>query len=181
MSTIKPYDVIEDFITGQKVPNIGAEENRQQVERFLVESKGFEKTDIEIDPILEFMIGDEKVRSNIDLVVRVKEKRVMVFRCVAGALGSRHRETLSAARLLDSYQIPFAVVTDGKHAEILETVTGNLVAEGMAAIPSKQEAEKLVGSISFQPYPASKVERERIIYRSYEDMNVNVKRKLEGL
>jgi hypothetical protein len=177
MSAIKPYDVIKDFITGQEIPNIGAEENRQQAARFLVESKGYEKTDVEIDPVLEFEIGDDKILSNVDLVVRVKEKRFMVFRCVAGSLGSRHRETLAAARLLDTYQIPYAIVTDGKKAEILETVTGQLVAESMAAIPSKEEAEKQVDNLSFEPYPESKVARERIIYRSYDDMNVNVRRK----
>jgi hypothetical protein len=34
-------DVIVDFITGQSVPNIGAEVNRQQMERYLIETKGY--------------------------------------------------------------------------------------------------------------------------------------------
>ena len=47
--TLKPYSVITDFITGKEIPNVGAEENRQAVEHFLVEEKGYLKAEIEID------------------------------------------------------------------------------------------------------------------------------------
>ena len=178
MTTEKPYEFITDFVTGEEIPNIGAEENRQQVERFLVESKGYEKTAIEVDPPLEFSIGDELYASNVDLVVRVQEKRIMVFRCVPGSLGSRHRETLAAARLLETYQIPFSIVSDGTHAEVLDTITGAMVGEGLEAIPSRKEVVRQMKDLKFEPYPEKKIARERIIYRSYDEMNVNVRRKL---
>jgi len=130
----KPYDMLTDFVTGKQVPNIGAEENRQQVEHFLVETKGYSKDDIEVDADLVFTIEEEEIRSNVDLVVRVQGKRFMVLRCVPGSLGSRQRETLAAARLLDAYQIPFSVVTDGRNAELLNTVTGEAIDQGMGAI-----------------------------------------------
>ena len=38
--TLKPYTMITDFITGREIPNIGAEENRQAVARYLVDEKG---------------------------------------------------------------------------------------------------------------------------------------------
>ncbi|MDL2275598.1 hypothetical protein LJC22_05690 [Desulfosarcina sp. OttesenSCG-928-G10] len=38
-SDIMMADMIVDYITGRKVPHIGAEANRQQVERYLVEKK----------------------------------------------------------------------------------------------------------------------------------------------
>ena len=44
--TIKPYTLTTDYVTGKEIPNIGAEQNRQAVERFLVEKKGFSKQDI---------------------------------------------------------------------------------------------------------------------------------------
>jgi len=33
---IKKIDMIEDYITGKQIPNIGAEENRQKFESFLL-------------------------------------------------------------------------------------------------------------------------------------------------
>ena len=179
MNKPKPYDMIEDFVTGNDVPNIGAEENRQKAERFLVDKKGYSKSDIEVDAEISFTVGKEIVRSSVDLVVRVGDTRFMVVKCVPGSLGSRHRETLSAARLLDDYQIPFSLVTDGENAELLDTVTGELLEHGMDAIPSKDDARKRLHGITLQPYPEKKLEREKIIFRTYDNMNVNVSRKLK--
>ena len=175
----KPYDMLTDFVTGKEVPNIGAEENRQRVERFLIETKGYTKDDIEVDADLKFTIGDEEVNSNVDLVVRVLGKRFMVLRCVPGSLVSRQRETLAAARLLDTYQIPFSVVTDGKDAQLLNTATGKVLDQGMAAIPSKEEAIRRMTEMKLQPFPQERLERERIVFRSYDEMNINVQRKLK--
>jgi len=171
--------MLTDFVTGKQVPNIGAEENRQRVERFLVENRGYSKEDIEVDADIVFNIGDEQVRSNVDLVVRVQGKRFMVLRCVPGSLVSRERETLASARLLDSYQIPFSVVTDGKDAELLDTITGKVIASGMEAIPSKEEAIRRINEIDFLPFPKERLEREKIIFRSYDEMNINVQRRLK--
>lgn len=176
----KPYEMITDFVTGEKVPCIGAEETRQRLERFLVETKGYDKKDIEVDANLEFAIGDETVRSNVDLVVAVGGKRFMVLKCVPGSLGSRHRETLAAARLLDTYQIPFAVITDAKSADVLDTITGQIIDQGMDAIPSKDRAVEQMAKLVLEPFPEAKVKRERIIFRAYDDMVVNVKRKLKS-
>jgi hypothetical protein len=175
----KPYDMLTDFVTGNDVPNIGAEENRQRVERFLIETKGYTKDDIEVDADLKFTIGDEEVQSNVDLVVRVQGKRFMVLRCVPGSLVSRQRETLAAARLLDVYQIPFSVVTDGKDAQLLNTATGKVLDQGMDAIPSKEEAIGRMKEMKLQPFPQERLEREQIIFRSYDEMNINVQRKLK--
>ncbi len=178
-ATLKPYEMITDFVTGKEVPNIGAEEIRQQAERFLVETKGYGKKDIEVDAEIAFNIGDEPVQSNVDLVVNVEGKRFMVVKCVPGSLGSRQRETLAAARLLDAYQVPFSVVTDGKNAEFLDTVTGEVLGQGMEVIPSKDEAVEKSKTIELRPYPEAKLEREKIIFRSYDEMNVNVQRRMK--
>jgi len=175
----KPYDTLIDFVTGKEVPNIGAEEIRQQVERFLVETRGYSKEDIEVDADLRFTIGDEEIHSNVDLAVRLEGKRFMILKCVPGSLGSRQRETLAAARLLDAHQIPLSVVTDGRDAELLNTVTGDVLEQGMEAIPSKDEAIQRMGHMEFQPFPKERLEREKIIFRSYDEMNINVQRKLK--
>jgi hypothetical protein len=174
----KPYDMLVDFVTGKRVANIGAEEKRQLVERFLVEVKGFDKDDIEVDAELAFSVGGLEVRSNVDLVVRSAGRRFMVLRCVPGSLVSRERETLAAARVLDDYEIPFAVVTDGSDAEVLDTATGEVIGRGMAAIPSKEQAGGFLEGRELHPLPREKLQRERIIYRSYDLENVNVQRKL---
>ena len=176
----KPQETIVDFVTGRKVPNIGVEEHRQTVEKFLVESKGYGKEDIEVDADLTLDIQGEPFSSNVDLVVRVNDTRYMVVKLAPGSLGSRHRETLAAARLLETYQIPVSVVTNGQDAEILDTVTGELLDQGIAAIPSKETARRHLSEITLQPYPEGKIEKEKIIFRSYDEMYVNVQRKVRS-
>ena len=176
--TLKPYKMITDFVTGKDVPNIGAEENRQVIERFLVEQKGYLKEDIQIDTDIEMTIAGESYRSQLDLVVSADggKTRFMAIRCAAASLGSREREIVAAARLLDDYQIPISVASDGQTAIVLDTVSGKKIGTGMEAIPSKEEAVEKLKSIELQPFPKERLEREKLIFRTYDSDNINVQR-----
>jgi hypothetical protein len=173
MISHKPVETITDFVTGKPIPNTGAEENRQAVERFLVDEKEFDKQDITVNAPIAFEIDKESYESAIDLVVCVNGVAVMAVKCAAGALGSREREILAAARLYGTYQIPISVVSDGKTAVVLDTASGTLTGEGMTAIPSKTELTALVSTISFTSVRPDRQEREKLIFRSYDSMNVN--------
>lgn len=172
---LKPYETLVDFVTGKPVPNIGAEENRQAVERLLVEQKGFDREEIEVEVPIAMEIGGETYRSAVDLAVRVGGRRVMALRCAAGSLGSCEREILAAARLLDTHQIPFAVVSDGKSALVLDTVSGRLLGEGLTAIPTR--AGILSRSIEPTPLPGERRRREELIFRTYDRERVNAARR----
>ena len=178
--TLKPYTMITDFVTGQEIPNIGAEENRQAVEQYLVNEKGYLKDDIEVDVKIELIVAGEHYHSQVDLVVRVNggKLRIMAIKCAAGSLGSREREIVAAARLVKDYQIPFGVVSDGKTAIVLDTVSGKKTGEGMAAIPSKKVAISMLDSYQPISLAADRLEREKLIFRTYDSENVNVRRKL---
>jgi len=172
--------MITDFVTGKEIPNVGAEENRQMVERFLVNEKGFSKEDIEVDVDIEMTVAGELYRSQIDLVVSVDGgvTRFMAVKCAAASLGSREREILAASRLLYENQLPFSVVSDGKTAIVLDTISGRKLGEGLPAILSKAEAREILKAFKLAPFPKNKREREKLIFRSYDSMNVNVSRKL---
>ena len=174
----KSYEMIADFITGEMVPDIGAEENRQDVERFLVNEKGFSKEDIEVDVDIELVIAGEPYKSQIDLVVCVDGTRYMAIKCAAASLGSREREIIAASRLLESHQIPLSVVSDGKTAIVLDTVSGKKLGKGLNAVPSKDEIKEKLNSSELIPLPAERLEKEKLIFRSYDVMNVNVQRNI---
>jgi hypothetical protein len=176
----KPYSLITDFVTGNEIPNVGAEENRQMVERFLVNEKGFSKEDIEVDVDIEMTVAGKLYRSQIDLVVSVDggATRFMAIKCAAASLGSREREILAASRLLAENQLPFSVVSDGKTAIVLDTVSGRKLGEGLPAILSKAEAREKLKAFKPSPFPKVKREREKLVFRSYDSMNVNVSRNI---
>jgi hypothetical protein len=179
--TIKPYTLITDYVTGKEVPNIGAEENRQAVERFLVEKKEFSKQDISADVDIEMTVAGEVYQSQVDLIVSLDGGATlfMVIKCAAGSLGSREREIVAAARLFDeNYQIPISAVSDGNTATVLDTVSGKKIGQGLEAIPSKKEAIEALKSMELIPFPKERLERERLIFRTYDNQNVNVQRNL---
>lgn len=169
-------ELITDFITGHKVPNIGAEANRQVVERYLVAGKGFKKQDIQVNVPIHMQIGDQTYRSYVDLVVAVDGRKLIVIKCAPGSLGSREREILSAARLLDIYPVPLALVSDGSSAILLDAVSGRKIGEGMAAIPSRNELLNQFKDVTLEPLAGDRRDREKLIFRSYDSMNVNVVR-----
>ena len=178
---LKPYRMIKDFVSGKDIPEVGAEANRQTVERMLIQDKGFTREDIEVDTGIAFEVAGERYASTVDLVVSVDggANRCMVFKCVPGSLESCEREVVAAARLVDErYQIPFAVVSDGVNAVVFDTNTGKKIGDGLAAIPNKSAARKMMASLSLQPYPAQRIQRERLIFRTYNCEYVNVAKNL---
>jgi hypothetical protein len=167
-------DTLIDFITGRSIPNIGAEVRRQQVERLLVEDKGYAREDIEVDAPIVLEMETQTYASHVDIVVSVLDRRYMAITCAAGSLNSREREIVAAARLLDSYQIPLAAACDGKTAYIWDTVSGRLIGSGLAALPSKAQALRNFDPSALIALAPDRVRRQQLIFRSYDSMNVNV-------
>jgi len=171
--TLKPFTTLTDYATGRTVPNIGAEENRQAVERFLVEAKGFAKADIEVGVEIVLPVQGECYRSRLDLVVRVDGAAAMVVTCAAGALGSWERQTLAAARLIEPLPAALAVVSDGRTAFVLEALSGKRLGDSLDAIPSKDDARRILGSAGRETFPLERRERESLIFRTYDLERVN--------
>lgn len=159
---------IIDFITGQLFIDTDDEEIRQKIERLLVEDKGYSKNDIEVDREFEIVIGEEINRSKVDLVLNIEEKIFMVIKCARGSLVSREREVLSCARIFDVYQIPFAVVTNGEDAEVLDTISGEIVGRGLGTIPSKAQIQETLTEIEFKRLPEERIEKEKRIFLAFD-------------
>ena len=173
MTTTKEMETLIDFITGREIPDTGSEGNRQQVERTLVQDKGYAEDEIEVDAPMAVEIRGETYRSKIDLLVRVNGTPFLAIKCAAASLGSWEREILAAARLRGSVQVPLCMVSDGAAVGVLDTVSGKKLGEGWDAVPSRSHAEKEMKTLEPTPFPEDRLDRERLIFRSYDSMNVN--------
>ena len=165
---------ITDYITGKTIPLMGPEENRQAVERFLVEEKGYSKSDIAVNEKLAVMVMGEEYVSRIDLVIYLNRKRFMAIKCAAGSLGSREREIIAAARLVHPLPVPFCAVSDGKTAIVIETVSGKTLGEGVDVIWSKKKALEIFAGLEIRPMETERLAKEAVIFRSYDMMAVNI-------
>lgn len=157
-----------DFITGQTIVDTLDERARQKIARFLVEKKGYLKDEIEVRRQITLAVAGKTGTFKVDFVVRVVDKAFMIVIFGPGSLVSRERPAVAAARLVEGYEVPFAVVTNGEGAEVLETRSGKVVDEGLQGIPSREEAIKRLQKITFGLLPEERLERDRRILYTFE-------------
>lgn len=141
---------------------------RQIVREFLVHEKGYLDEDIEIDREFEIDLDGAKTPASVDYILRPGGKRFMAIKCSPGALESRERHVLAFSRVVDTYQIPLAAVTDGVQARVLDTLTGKLIAEGLDAVPDRSGASEILAARELMPYPAERLEREKRILLAFD-------------
>lgn len=159
---------IIDFITRQVFIDTDDERIRQRIEHLLIEEKGYLKEDIEVNREFEVAVDNEILRAKADLIVSVEGKSFMLISCARSSLVMREREILSCARIIDDYQIPFSVITDGRDAEVMDTISGEVVGSGLEAIPTRQQALETIKSIEFKKLPEKRIEKEKRIFLAFD-------------
>lgn len=163
------YGHCTDYITGEKLVDTDDERYRQQLARLMVEEKGWAKEEVEMRLLIETLFNKQFVASKITMTLNIEGKRCLIVRYAPGSLVTRERSALAAARVLDeNYQIPLAVVTNGRDAELLDTYTGEVLAKGMDAIPSRAEIEEKLPGLRFEPFSDKKREGELRILNAFD-------------
>ena len=147
---------------------------RRDIEKFLLEKKGYAATEIEKDREFEVLLGNERCKSRTDIVISIGSKRLILIKCSVGALVSRERQAVACARVLEPYQIPFAFVTDGTDAIALDTLTGKVISEGMESIPSRNELGELLQKIEFKKLPSERTEKEKRILLAFDAIKCTI-------
>jgi hypothetical protein len=171
MNELKHHLVLgemEDFLTGETIEDNHDERLRQKIARFLVERKGFDKSDIAVRIELVAAAGDKKARLKIDFCVRLFDKAVLVVKYGPGSLVTRRRPALAASRILEPYQIPFVAVSNGIDAELVDGASGKIIGDSLESIPDKKELANRFDSLDFSPVEHKRAEMESRILYAYE-------------
>ncbi len=163
------YGTCTDFVSGEEIVDTDDERYRQKIGRFLVEEKGYAKEELEPRLTIETLFASQFVVSKIEYAVRIDGRRVMVVRYGPGSLVTRERPAIAAARVLDPGQrIPLAVVTNGEDAEVVDTMTGKVLYEGLSNIPCREDLAAMCAFFDFSPYPGERRERELRILNAFD-------------
>lgn len=147
---------------------------RQDIEKFLLEEKGYAATEIEKDREFEVLIGNERCKSGTDILISIGSKKLILIKCSVGAMVSRERQAVACARVLESYQIPFAIVTDAIDAIVLDTLTGRVINEGMESIPSRNKLGELLQKIEFKKLAPDRAEKEKRILMAFDAIKCTI-------
>jgi len=159
---------LADFITGETLKDTHDERYRQKVARLLVNQKGYLKTDIEPRKELLVKADAKKAILKIDFVVTLAGKACMLVKYGPGSLVTRRRSVLAASRLIAPVQVPVAVITNGKDAEIMKGASGEIIAQGLDSIPTKPDLEKMIAREAFMTISDKQAEMESRILYCYE-------------
>jgi hypothetical protein len=149
---------------------------RMKVWDILTKEKGFSKEDIEVDPEFELKLSDCTIKVSIDFLVKNPELNLMIIRCSPTSIESWERYILAFARVVKEYQIPFAIVTDGERARIIDVLNNRLIGEGLQDIPSKEGLLNSTRVLKKIPFPSEKLEREKRIVYAFEGVKCEIKK-----
>lgn len=157
-----------DFITGNTIRDTHDERYRQKLARILVNQKGFSKEEIKPRRELHVSAGEKRGIIKVDFEINVSGQIGMIIKYGPGSLVTRHRPALAISRLVAPYQVPMAVVTNGKEADILEGKTGKIVAQGLQSIPSKKDLIEVLAAMNLIRISAEQAKIESRIVYAYE-------------
>ncbi len=143
---------------------------RGMVMDYLLNEKGYSREDIEQDKGFDILLDDYTTPASVDYIIKLGGRRFMAIKCSPGALESRERHLIAFARVADSYQIPFAAVTDGFYTRVLEVISGKPISEGLASIPDRLKSVEILKEIEPAPYPVEKIEREKRILLAFDSI-----------
>jgi len=159
---------LTDLLTGEILDDTLDERYRQKIARLLVEQAGYPPEEIEPRRELMLRAGERRASIKVDFVVRIAGKSMMVIRFGPGSIVSRERPALAVSRLIEAYQVPIAVVTNGQDAEVLAAESGNILGRGLESIPSRSELLDRVQTYAFEAITPQRALMEARIAYFYE-------------
>jgi Type I restriction enzyme R protein N terminus (HSDR_N) len=154
-----------DYITGETLTDTHDERLRQELAKWLVENKLFQKKELLPRKKILAVADVHKAWVPLDFQVEMEQKIGMIVKYAPGSITTRHRPALALSRLAVPYQVPIVVVTNGRTADVLDGDTGRRLAEGLDGIPDRPSLLAVMAQFNWQPIEQKQYEMEsRILY-----------------
>ena len=135
---------LDDFLTGDRLPDTHDERYRQEIAKNIVITGQFKKQDIHANIPITIEAGKRKAILKVDFLVKFNGKTVVLIKYAPGSLVTRRLSTLALSRIVESYQIPFAIITNGEDAEIIDGASGKVILNGLENLPDKKNIEETI-------------------------------------
>jgi Type I restriction enzyme R protein N terminus (HSDR_N) len=162
---IKEQIKIEEEIEATQLTGI-----KQKIWEFLVKEKQFKPEEIMTDPKFKLTLGHRETLISIDFVINLPSASFMVIQCSSSSLEAWERYVTSFARVVKDYQIPYAVVTDGEKALIINVLGGRLIGESLSDLFTRGETLNRIKDFKKIPCPANRLEKEKRIVYAFESI-----------
>ncbi|MGE4293161.1 MAG: type I restriction enzyme HsdR N-terminal domain-containing protein [Desulfovibrio sp.] len=168
MHEVSLGNTLRDYLTGEEIKETTYEEFRQALARLLVEELGYPRDRLRAKVEFSYEIDGERYSRSLDLVAYDQEDRpllVMVF--CSGCVGSFVRETAVAARLIAGGPAPLALATDTRDAALIDPASGDVLEQGMRAVPRWEELLRRASETDRTPLDAEQRAKLERIFHAY--------------
>jgi hypothetical protein len=153
----------EDMIAQAQLEGV-----KEWVWDLLISEKKFRPEDIKIDPQYSLKLSDCEAIVSIDYVINLNSVSVMAIKCSSAAIESWERYIKAFARVVQDYQIPYAVITDAENTKIFDIISGSIIGTSVHGIFDRQEALDKIKDFEKIPFPQEKLEKEKRIAYAFE-------------
>jgi hypothetical protein len=153
----------EDQVESMKLKGV-----KQFVWDVLIEEKKYEPGDITVDPEFVLQLNTGKAKVSMDMVLTLSGVNFLAIKCSSSDIESWVRYVTAFARSVNDYQIPYAMVTDGENAKIIDVLKGTFIGESIYDIFNRGQAMEKMRDFQKIPCPEKRLEREKSIVHAFE-------------
>ena len=157
-----------DFLTGKTIDDSHDERLRQKVAKYLVQEKGYDKSDIRSGEKILVRCGENSALVPLDFRISIHSKTAMIVKYGPGSILTRHQPALAISRLVTPYQVPIVVITNGRAVDVLFGETGQRLGDGFEAIPSRERLTILLSKETCPMLSEKQIEMASRILYAYE-------------
>jgi hypothetical protein len=158
----------EDFKQDEFFNDLKLSYTQKKMAEFLLSYKGYSPQNIESNKEFLISLEDKNFKAYADFIIKLGDKRLIFVKCAANSLASWERYSTAFCRVVDSYQIPYAFITDGETATLLNITEGSAKEGDIKIMPSKDEAESISRNTVFHSYSEDRKEKEKRIIYAFE-------------
>jgi hypothetical protein len=141
---------------------------KQIVWEILIADKKFNIDEISIEPNFRIKLTECEATVSIDFLITIGSDSFMVIKCSSSAIESWERYITAFARAVKDYQIPYAMVTDGKNAKIINVIKGTSAGESINNLFTRDQAIEIMKNFQKIPCPENRCEKEKRIIYAFE-------------
>ena len=156
----------------EHLSDFGMTQVQSRLIEFLTSEKGYSEKDLELNKVYNVVLSDGITENSFnvkaDIVVRLNNTSLFIVKCVMSSMESWERHSAAFCRVVEPNQVPYAVVTDGEDARMIDAVSGKLLSLGLDSIPSKDEALVLLKQTVFCPFSRERCEKEKRILHAFD-------------
>ncbi len=160
--------IIKEKIKSEEEDILRLQGIKQIVWEILIFDKKFKSSEVLVDPNFIIKLTECETNVSIDFLIKIGSDGFMVIKCSSSAIESWERYIMAFARAVLDYQIPYAVVTDGKDAKIINVLKRTSNYESINNIFSREQAVEIMKTFQKIPCPANRAEKEKRIIYAFE-------------